>query len=137
MSHLSVQMLEAIDGALVPIFLFMLTSALMYFYRAWRDDGYRWRRPSVEVKGAFAAVMLFLGISIKKDLVWYWRHMVNHNETILVLGRYANVVLIASLALTIIGAVLWVRTVMPIGCSRWAWAYVTVGSLIFGVWLAL
>ena len=56
MSHLSVQMLEAIDGALVPIFLFMLTSALMYFYRAWRDDGYRWRRPSVEVKGAFADI---------------------------------------------------------------------------------
>jgi len=134
---ISLKILEAVDGSLVGLLGFMLVSALVYFWKIWRADCFRVVRASTEVHGAFAAVVLFCGLNAKNDVVWLWRHLINARSEDASLGGWINILLIASLAMVVLGTILWVRTIMPVRCMPSAWLWITICSVALGVWFAI
>jgi hypothetical protein len=130
-------LIEAVDGALAPMLLAMMLSALFYLHRLWRENSYSFVGIRLEAKAAWATVLLFFGIGMKNDMLWVWRHMTNHHEQSATFSYWAQVMLVVSTAITLWGAVCWVRSVMPVGCGARAWVWVALFSVAFGVWFAL
>ena len=139
--EISGQLIEILDGSLVPVLFALSVSASIYLYRLWRDAGYSFRnmdsQTAVDATGAWAAALLFLGLGMKNTSFWVWRHLQNHNEQIQNWAMWCTVLLIVGIGITLWASVCWLRNILPIRCSHWAWAWIVAGSIAFAVWFSM
>ena len=135
------QLIEAMNGALVPVLFVLSMSAFLYLYRLWRNSGYNFRymdgQTIIDARSAWAAGLLFFGLGMKNTSFWIWRHLRNHNEQINNWSIWCTVLLIIGIGITLWASVCWLRNIMPIDGSRWAWVWIVGASVVFAIWFAL
>ncbi len=130
------QLVEAINGALVPVLLVMVVLAARWLFRLWRDNGYRFRGVEADAKGAWAAALLFFGVMIKNDATWVADRMSRWDLGVPGMDVYANVAVVAGGLIILWASICWIRNIMQIKFSPWAWAWLAALSVAFGVTFA-
>lgn len=140
--------IEAENGMALVLFGCMMISAGLYFINEIRivsRSAYDSMSSRMEVavrvyartKASWAASIMFLGLFIRTGDVWWVRHLQNHGAEPGWFSPFAQPVLILSSIPMIWGSICWMRAVLPLKFSPWAWAIVGSGAIIFGVWMAI
>lgn len=140
--------IEAENGMAFVLFGCLLTSAALYFAEEVRTvartaaDSLSSRmevagRVYARTKAAWAATLIFFGLFVRTGDVWWVRHVQNHGAEPGWFSPFAQPLLILSAIPIIWGSICWMRAVLPLKFSPWAWAVVGVGAIIFGVWMAI
>jgi len=140
--------IEAGNGMIFILEGCMLISAALYFasqVRLVARSAYDVKSTRLQIaarvyartKASWAATIIFFGLFLRTGDVWWVRHLQNHGGDPGWFGPLAQPIIIASSVPIIWGAICWMRAVLPLRFSPWAWVAVTAAAILFGVWMAV
>lgn len=127
---LTPQLLEAINGTLLVIFL-----ALVGFFGRYiimEFERVHWRQARRNRAAAISMLMVFVGESLIRGGVWAWRHFdLNYDN------RAINTVVSIGVLISIVGGVCALRHFAPRSWGHAPWILIPLIGLAFGVGMAM
>jgi hypothetical protein len=135
MNQLPGPLLEAVNGIMLILFGCMLLSAAAYFIQQLRSRTFA--TVYFESKASFAASILFFGLFARTAIIWWSRHLQDHGQQLGKLENYFTLALIVTAIPIIWGSVCWMNAVLPLRFGPMSWFFVTLGAVLFGIFMAL
>lgn len=128
--------LEALNGLL---FLLSATAVAVfgrYVAIEWYAAGCRFCGWPSKARAAFGILIVFIGESIIRGWVWWWRNQLNDGEDVAWMTGYP--VLLVGGAISAIGVLCVIRHFSPERWQNWAWLLSLLFALASGtlIWIA-
>lgn len=129
---LTPQLLEAINGTLLVIFLGLVFFFSRYILLEFMKPYLTWRQARRNRAAAISMLILLTGEALIRGHVWAWRHYgLTENNVAINAGIAIGVVI------CIVGGVCALRHFAPDSWGHWPWVMIPLIGVIFGVGMAL
>jgi protein-S-isoprenylcysteine O-methyltransferase Ste14 len=129
---LTPQLLEAINGTLLVIFLGLDFFFARYILLEFLRPNISWRQARRNRTAAIAVLMVLIGETLIRGSVWGWRHFNAGEDNFIVnLGVSIGVVI------SIVGGVCALRHFAPDSWGNAPWILIPIIGLVFGIGMAL
>lgn len=132
---LTPQLLEAINGTLLVIFLalvFFFSRYIVLEFRRCRRIGLSWRDARRNRAAAISVLMIFTGDGLIRGAAWTWRHFNLAYD-----NRITNIAISIGVLICIVGGVCALRHFAPKEWGNWPWVMIPLIGLAFGIGMAL
>lgn len=136
MSTLPPTLLEVINGTLLVLFLWVMFWFGYDIYSVSREVG-EWRRAYRESAASIACFVAFLGDSIIRGSVWYYRHLQSDGVDVKELEKITTLSIAVGVAIAICGCACIIHHLAPSRLGRLPWAIAVLTALVFGIGWAL
>lgn len=129
---LTPQILEAINGTLLVIFLGLIFFFVRYIALEFMRPNLTWAQARRNRAAAISMLMMFLGEALIRGHVWAWRHF-ELGES----NRIINAGVAAGVVVCIVGGVCALRHFAPDSWGNAPWIMVPLIGLAFGIGMAM
>ncbi len=146
MTALPSWLVEASNGTLIIVLMWMIIFDALYIFHKVRDRGgfvsvirswWRAGHPPPELKAAIALMVLFVGSELRTYALWWFRHMQNQGIDTEPFREIGIAMLVAGTAAAVWGGMCWLKVIMPADLPRGTWFLLSAIAVGFAIIMLL